>query len=289
MTGLTLPYADLTIEALGRLLHAARAQVFVFVGPDGVGKRAAARVVAAEWLGVPESRLAIDSDFSLLAPPEERTAAGRERTIAIDDVRAFISRLSLSASRENKVGLIEGAESLTFAAQNALLKTLEEPTAKTLIILLATDLDSLLPTVRSRVVPVRFPLLSFELMADRYGEEVARLAQGRAAFAEELVADKDLRAEVEAITEDATAFVAGDLAARFKLIERYTKGAKATIERRDLFLHAITAALRARLAIVATPELAAAYEAALKADEGLRGVANPTLLFEEIALGLQKV
>lgn len=288
MTPLSLPYSQETTAALERLMADPKAHAFVFVGPPGVGKRQAARAIAAAWLGIAEDRLAVDPDFSLLAPPEERTAAGRERTIAIEDVRAFMSRLSLSAAREKKIGVIEGAELLSFAAQNALLKTLEEPSGKTLLILIVNDIESLLPTVRSRVVPVRFPLLPFDVIAERYGEQIAKLAHGRAAFAEELQTDKALRDDVIAITEDAVAFIAGKLAERFKMIERYTKGNKATVERRTLFLQELIAALRSRLAIAVTPELTAALTAALAADDGLRGVANPALLFEEIALSLER-
>ena len=58
-----------------------------------------------------------------------------------------------------KVFVVEQAELITSAAQNALLKTLEEPAGRTLIVLLTTHVNELLPTIRSRCQTIRFAAL----------------------------------------------------------------------------------------------------------------------------------
>lgn len=64
-----------------------------------------------------------------------------------------------------KVFIIDEAERLDQVGQNALLKTLEEPARRTYIILVSTQLERLLPTIRSRCQPVRFAPLSEEAMS----------------------------------------------------------------------------------------------------------------------------
>ncbi len=67
-------------------------------------------------------------------------------------VRSFLASLALTGSEQFpvKIGLIRDADRLNDAAQNALLKTLEEPPKETFIILLSANVSALLPTTRSR-------------------------------------------------------------------------------------------------------------------------------------------
>jgi DNA polymerase III subunit delta' len=75
-------------------------------------------------------------------------------SISIDtvrDVQHFLSRKAASTAITNRIALIVHAERLTPEAQNAFLKTLEEPPAGSVLILTADDKQSLLPTILSRV------------------------------------------------------------------------------------------------------------------------------------------
>ena len=75
----------------------------------------------------------------------------KSRIITIDAIREFDHKLSLSAPRGMlKVGVISEAECLGQDAQNAFLKTLEEPPVNTMLLLLTTRPKGLLPTIRSR-------------------------------------------------------------------------------------------------------------------------------------------
>lgn len=74
-----------------------------------------------------------------------------ENSLGISQIRSLQKQLQLKPYQApNKAALITQAEKLTIAAQNALLKTLEEPPAQTLIILLAAQKEALLPTIISR-------------------------------------------------------------------------------------------------------------------------------------------
>jgi len=72
----------------------------------------------------------------------------------IDDVRSFRRELAITPRGKVKAGIIRNLEALTPQAQNALLKTLEEPPPNTYIIGTTTEPEMILPTIRSRMQEV---------------------------------------------------------------------------------------------------------------------------------------
>ena len=103
-------------------------------------------------------------DFLMIGAenPEEGTrTSGR---ILVDDVRKVVTFMQLKPSQENgwRVVLIDNANRMNRAAQNALLKVLEEPPPRTLLILVTHQAGALLPTIRSRVHNILFHPLSNE-------------------------------------------------------------------------------------------------------------------------------
>jgi len=155
--------------ARDRLHHA-----YVFLGPEGVGKKTLAlalakaihcRESAGDFCGRCASCVNIESrnhpDVRLIAP------APGKKEITIDQVRALEKELSYRAfSDGKKVAVIDPASAMNLAAQNALLKTLEEPPAGSLLILVAASAGALLPTVLSRCLKVSFGPLAPSAMAD---------------------------------------------------------------------------------------------------------------------------
>lgn len=85
------------------------------------------------------------------------------KAISIDAVRALTERLSLTGSGTAKVALIDPAESLTAAAANGLLKTLEEPAGGAHVVLISRRVARLPATIRSRCQRVSFGLPDAEL------------------------------------------------------------------------------------------------------------------------------
>lgn len=81
----------------------------------------------------------------------------KSRLIVIDQVRDLMRNINLKpAEAEYKVAVIVGAERMNVAAANAFLKTLEEPPAKSILILLSTDAARLLETILSRCLRLNF-------------------------------------------------------------------------------------------------------------------------------------
>jgi DNA polymerase-3 subunit delta' len=164
----------------------------LFLGPEGVGKRALADALAARLLCAASGA----DDACGTCPQCTRVAAGTHpdvrivvrdedrRDIRIEQVRELTRWLSLQPlMAARKIAIIDGAHELNEHGQNALLRTLEEPPLGSHILLLATAASLLLPTVRSRCQILRLDRLA--------PTEVARVlvARGLPAERAELVAD----------------------------------------------------------------------------------------------------
>ncbi len=151
----------LAAHARGRL-----GQAYLFAGPDGIGKRLFADELAKALLceRPPAALTACDACPSCAqvnagSHPDVfrlRTPEGKHE-LPIDETRAFTARMALKSSRgAKKVGVVEDADDFNEESANAFLKTLEEPPPGSLLILLATGIDSQLPTILSRCQLVRF-------------------------------------------------------------------------------------------------------------------------------------
>jgi DNA polymerase III delta prime subunit len=104
-------------------------------------------------IGTEEQTLAKYTEFleKEQVSPFDTTTISLEKSIGIEDIRAMQQKLYLSTTAGKKKAItLFHAETLTVEAQNALLKTLEEPPGHALIFLLAADKSNLLPTVLSR-------------------------------------------------------------------------------------------------------------------------------------------
>lgn len=75
----------------------------------------------------------------------------KSRQIAVDDIRYLIKRMTQTSFEGGwKAGVVLSADRMNMESENALLKTLEEPPAKTLLLLITDSAESLLPTIISR-------------------------------------------------------------------------------------------------------------------------------------------
>lgn len=89
----------------------------------------------------------------------ERKAEKASQFIKVEAIRDFIETETLSSHHGGyKLAILDPAEAMNTSAANALLKTLEEPRASTLILLVSSRPDRLLPTIRSRCQALSFPL-----------------------------------------------------------------------------------------------------------------------------------
>jgi len=181
----------------GTLHHA-----YLFGGPAGVGKGSAARLLAQAANcegGVPGPgglredpcgacgpcrKIAKGIHPDVLVLSEERTMAragswepkgGRSpsKDIVVDQIRDLVDRrLALKRFEgRRRVVVLDPADAMNPSAQNALLKTLEEPPESTTLVLVASSPDALLPTIRSRCLRVPFAPLPVGAIADRLEAE----------------------------------------------------------------------------------------------------------------------
>lgn len=200
------------MAALGSPGHA-----YIFRGPRGAGKAAAARAFAAELLteGAPDPedsrrRVLLDPsphpDLAWLRPP------GAQHLV--EDVRESVIRASSLSPAEGRrrVFVIEEAEDLRDESQNALLKTLEEPAPFAHLILICSEPEQLAETILSRCVPVEFGPLAPDAVLEALGAgedaaAAARLSGGDVELARLLLGEggSALRATAEAAARAARA------------------------------------------------------------------------------------
>lgn len=163
-------------EFLRVLAQAERmAQAYLFAGPQGTGKGLVARGFAYALVGepdfVPSDEQSDPVDVMVLRPEDEtKKGVTKEKSIRTEDVRDAITFLGRFPSRGRyRVVIIEEAHKLSLSAQNALLKTLEEPSSTAVLILVTHDGAGLVPTILSRVQRVRFGFVPEEEMVAGIG------------------------------------------------------------------------------------------------------------------------
>jgi DNA polymerase III subunit delta' len=233
----------------GTLHHA-----YLFGGPEGVGKARAARLLAqaANCEGGtggpggfredpcgkcgPCRKIAkgIHPDVHVLHEERVMVKAGAwepkggrspSKDIVVDQVRDLVDRrLALKRFEgRRRFVVVDPADAMNPQAQNALLKTLEEPPEDTTLVLVASSPDSLLPTIRSRCLrvpfsPVPASVVEERLLAEGHDPAAARLAAaisggslGRALSLDDevLAAERDaVRAAASLDPDDAGAWLA---------------------------------------------------------------------------------
>lgn len=121
----------------------------LLVGSKGIGKAAVARRLGENLLDLPDDRLA-SYPYARLISPEDSKSIGIEAVRELEHFLALKLPVKPEIGAIRRIVIIEDGHRLTIEAQNALLKTLEEPPDNTLIILTASSAQHLLPTIVSR-------------------------------------------------------------------------------------------------------------------------------------------
>jgi DNA polymerase-3 subunit delta' len=201
-------------------------QSLLFEGPSGVGKRLTAVALAQavnclspvtrversetrQALGVgPQSKSNKDDCASCrkiargVHPDVLVLEPGETGSIKVEDVREAIGRAAYRPFEgRRRVTIVDEAEALGVHAQDALLKTLEEPPAGSIFVLVTSRPDALLPTIRSRCYRLRFGRLAeadvAAILQERHGWTAADASMAAA------ISDGSVGAALEARTDEA--------------------------------------------------------------------------------------
>jgi DNA polymerase-3 subunit delta' len=226
---------------------------WLFAGPEGVGKAPLARWLAqavnCERTAVRRdetsavepcgecaqcTRIArgILSDVVTVSipPPEDGV---QHKDIGVDQVREIEQAAALAPFEgRTRVAIIDPADAMSDGAQNAFLKTLEEPPPNAAFVLIATRVDALLPTVRSRCRTVDFGLVAAgeieAALRERSVDEeqarlLSRLAEGRPERALALAADPKRLDKRRELLAEASALAGMPMADLMDLTERMAR------------------------------------------------------------------
>ena len=215
MSWLGIEGHDAIVERFRRSIAAGRlGSTFLFVGPAGVGKRTFALRLAQSLLCEQAKVRPLDPcgtcaactqviagthpDLDIIAKPADKSfiplqlLIGEKQHRLRDGLCACIAMRPAHGGR--KFGIIDDADYLNQEGANCLLKTLEEPPASSILILIGTSPQRQLPTIRSRCQIVRFQplehsicarlLRQLELASDEsHAQQLAALCQGSLARA----------------------------------------------------------------------------------------------------------
>jgi DNA polymerase-3 subunit delta' len=315
----------------GNIRHAT-----LIAGPDGIGKTALATAflkavsclnppAPGDFCGACRACGKIDrgvhpdiQTFDLDSQAATAVKSGsKNMTITIDTAREIRSAAAMRPIEGRwRAVVLDDAESMTEVAQEALLKTLEEPPPSMLLLLLADDVEALLPTIRSRcqVVELRtVPKPATEALLARHGAtpeqaaDLAALAQGRPGWALRALADPKLGEqhlrELDQAIEWVSAGAYERLVTAVKSADRFSKARSETLSQlgvllgvwRDLML--LGAGLSDRVTYVAfidrlsgigvswqLPELKRAIRSVQTCIEDLETNVRPRLAMEAMVL-----
>lgn len=219
-----------------RLSHA-----YLFVGPERVGKTTVARwfiekVVGPQGFDHP--------DVSVLKRLTDEKTGKMKSNISIEQVRDLKEWLAMSSFLGGwKAAFIEEAELFDAAGGSALLKALEEPAPKTILILRATSPASVLPTIASRCQVLRFTVVpraeirqAFRSkgLVEAEADELAGLAAGRPGQALRLLLDSEERTGEEMAGEQLADLIGSGMASRLARASQLLP--KEDVNRRESFL-----------------------------------------------------
>lgn len=128
---------------------------YIIAGPDGTGKSILGMLMASTFFCSGENKPCGICDACLKIShenhPDVKLISPGGKSIGVNQIRDLIDEINLKPYEgDKKVIIIKNADSITVQGQNAILKTLEEPTRETTIIMLVENINLILPTIQSR-------------------------------------------------------------------------------------------------------------------------------------------
>ncbi len=165
-------------------------------------------------------------DYSVLEPQDD--------VISINALREILKNLCFKPlSAKYKILIINDAEKLTLEAQNNLLKTLEEPPAHSILILITSNKLKLLPTILSRAQILNFQLVSkLEIkqylkkeykISDSEAQDLSYLSEGRPGLAIKFLESESFKKDQENLVKDFIEIINGNFEKFFANLKNFDK------------------------------------------------------------------
>ncbi len=212
----------------------------LFSGPEGVGKRSIAewflKKVNCEKDPSPCGECSSCSEIEKGTHPDMMMTVKDNGEIKLNQIEEISRRVSYKGSRSRFKGvIIDQAHLMNHQAQNALLKTLEEPSEDTLIILITEHPNLLLSTILSRVFEMKFSFVKENEIKEHIKDDaVVKLSLGRPGWALNYLKFPEKKEEAEKMKKDTEKMLKEDFAFRFSLIKKISEE-----EREEEFLNSL--------------------------------------------------
>lgn len=223
-------------------------QSYIFSGSRDLGKTSLALAFARNLWNFDRKTKAESNDFSSLNTDLnilEKEADKKQ--IGVEQTREFIKNLSLSSFHNSyKIGIVKDAELLSLGAQNALLKTLEEPREKVIIILITENVELLTATISSRAQILYFYPVSTAAVYDyllassdinrSLAKEISAASMGKPLQALHWLEEPEEYREQTELVKQLFNFINLDLAGRLDLIGSLVKLKDFSLEKAESYL-----------------------------------------------------
>jgi DNA polymerase-3 subunit delta' len=161
------------VQYLRRFVSGSVDKPLLLVGDEGTGRRSSVMAVILEMV---VAKRGVDSPEAIqvrngMHPDVVTVVAPEGKEIGVDPIRDILDRSIMHPmSAPHRFFIVDGADQMTPAASNAILKKLEEPPALSRFFLLAESYDRVLPTIRSRCGRVNFRRLPESFVLQRISE-----------------------------------------------------------------------------------------------------------------------
>jgi DNA polymerase-3 subunit delta' len=240
----------------GHLRRGAPRHAYLFTGPDGVGRRTLAlryaQAINAENPPAPgefDPQSRTSQRFENMQHPDLSIVQRQEgdRDIKIEAVRELQHTLSLSPfAAQYRIALLLNFDQASNSAANALLKTLEEPSPRVVLMLTAESAEVLLPTIASRCEIIRLRPVPLDIVAQGLSAKwdvppdqaqlLAHISGGRPGYALHLFQNPELLAQRTTWLDDQQKLLWANRVARFAYAEKAAKDKEAFQETLQVWL-----------------------------------------------------
>lgn len=204
----------------------------LFSGPESVGKKFTAiwflKMINCKEKNAPCCKCRSCYEIEENIHPDIFQIAQEEKEIKIKQIQEVAEKIGYKGVKADFKGVvIDDAHLMNHSSQNSLLKTLEEPTANTVIILVTSYPHVLLPTILSRVFEIKFSLVGEKEVASALGDEgIARLSLGRPGRAVRYLNSPKQLEEACKIKKEIEEMLENDFSLRIAKIKKITEDGK---------------------------------------------------------------